>query len=74
MFMTMMQIGIVRVGMSEGCVTMRVSMRFAHGIIRTMHVGMVFVVAMAVIMFHLVVIVVMAMTLRKMQPCAKCHQ
>jgi hypothetical protein len=74
MSVAVMQIGIVRMTVYQGRVTMPVRMRLSGRIIRTMLVPVMLVVHMSVLVLHSFVRVFVGMTLCQMQIDANGHQ
>ena len=74
MVMTVVDVGIVGVGMGLGFVLVRVAVRLSRWVVGRVFVLVVFVVDMAVVMLHRFVLVLVFVLLREMQPDADAHE
>jgi hypothetical protein len=74
MTVTMMQIGVMRMLVPDRLVPVPMRMRLARGIVRPVLMMMMVVVAMAVLVFHALVNVLMLMPFGQMQPETESHQ
>ena len=70
----MMQVGVVRMPVHQWCMAMPVRVRFAGRVGRRMIVLMMSIVAMAMLVFHRFMNVLMLMSLCQMQPESEAHQ
>jgi hypothetical protein len=72
--MAVMQVGVMRMPMHQGWVSMPMGVRLAWGIVRTVRMMVVFVVTVPVLVLHRFVNMLMLVSLRQMQPQTKRHQ
>jgi hypothetical protein len=74
MTMAVMQIGIMRMSMYEGRVSVPVAVRLARGLVRPMPVLVMLVMNMLVFVLHCFVGVLVVVSLRQVQPESEPHE
>ena len=72
--MAMMNVRVVRMRVTHRMVDVRMTVRFARGIIRTVFVLMVFIVDVAMVMKLRPVVVIVLVTFGQMQPDSHAHE